>query len=73
MNSQTLHSEDRILREAERREIEARDFYDHLLPYTHVAEVRELLELLKGEEDKHLELIRKMTAKLSLGANPLRL
>ena len=66
MNNLELHTEDQILRDAQRREIEARDFYAHLLTRSHVAEVRELLALLKGEEEKHLDRVEKMLTQLNL-------
>lgn len=66
MNNLDLNTEDQILRDAQRREIEARDFYAHLLTRSHVAEVRELLEMLKGEEAKHLDLVEKLLTQLNL-------
>ena len=53
-----------ILRAAAEKETSARDFYAELAARCHTDFVRELLLRLHNEEEKHLDLIRKMLARL---------
>lgn len=62
---------DQILASALRKEESARDFYAELAVGCHVDFVRELLEKLKNEEEKHVQLIRSMQARLNSGHKPL--
>jgi len=59
-----------ILQAAAEKETRARDFYAELATRCHVDFVRDLLLRLHNEEEKHLDLIRKMLAQLGSGHNP---
>ena len=59
-----LKTRGEILRAAAEKETSARDFYAELAARCHVDFVRELLLRLHNEEEKHLDLIRKMLARL---------
>ena len=54
-----------ILRAAAEKETSARDFYAELAASCHTDFVRELLLRLHNEEEKHLDLIHKMLARLT--------
>ena len=59
-----------ILRAALEKEAAARDFYADLAGRCHVDFVRDLLLRLHNEEEKHLDLVRKMLARLEAGHPP---
>ncbi len=60
-----------ILRTALEKETAARDFYGDLAGRCHVDFVQELLYRLHNEEEKHVDLIRKMLARLGAGRDPV--
>lgn len=53
-----------ILTAALKKEREAYSFYDQLINRSTVAVIRELLELLRDEEHKHVVMIEKKISKL---------
>ena len=59
-----------ILRAALEKETAARDFYAGLARRCHVDFVQELLFRLQNEEEKHMDLIHKMLARLAGGRSP---
>ena len=59
-----------ILQAALDKEQAARDFYAELSHHCHVDFVRDLLLRLHNEEEKHIDLIRKMLARLGSGHFP---
>jgi len=56
-----------ILKEALRRENEARDFYGELAASCHIDFVKELLERLKNEESRHVRWVQDMITRLNAG------
>ncbi|MFB3883599.1 MAG: ferritin family protein [Thermodesulfobacteriota bacterium] len=67
MEKRDLGTPDQILKEALRREKEARDFYGDLAIDCRVDFVKKLLERLKEEESKHVRLVESMITKHNLG------
>ena len=66
MNNYThLKTPVEILQAAAEKETSARDFYAELAARCHTDFVRELLLRLHNEEEKHLDLIHKMLARIS--------
>ncbi|MDD5712823.1 MAG: ferritin family protein [Smithellaceae bacterium] len=61
-----LDTVDRILETALAKEREDYEFYGALLTKLKTTMVRELVEKLQDEEYKHIQMIEKMIAKLSL-------
>jgi rubrerythrin len=55
-----------ILEEALRREKDAYRFYDSLLKDTRVGIVRDVIEQLRQEEQKHIRIIEEKITELSL-------
>lgn len=66
-----IRTVDQILASALRKEEAARDFYAELAIGCNVDFVRDLLEKLRNEEEKHGQLIRSMQARLNSGRKPL--
>ena len=62
-----LKTVDEILRAALAKEEAAFNFYSELLNHTKVDLVRDLVALLKDEEQKHIRLIERKITELSLG------
>jgi rubrerythrin len=60
-----------ILQAALEKEAGARDFYAELAHRCRVDFVKDLLLRLHNEEEKHVDLIRKMLARLGTGHPPL--
>jgi rubrerythrin len=58
---------DQILQKALEREKEARDFYAGLASGCTVDFVRDLLEKLRNEESKHVQMIQHMISRLESG------
>jgi rubrerythrin len=67
MSSQHPTTPEEILRETLRREEEAYHFYGHLAAGCQIVFIKELLERLKDEEYKHVEMIQRLITKLNLG------
>lgn len=65
MDPRQLKTPDQILMAALEKENAARDFYAELADRCHVDFVKELLQHLQNEEEKHAVLIRKMIARLA--------
>lgn len=70
MNPSALKTPGEILTAALEKETAARDFYAELAGRCHVDFVRDLLFRLHNEEEKHMDLIRKMLARLGTGHPP---
>ncbi len=70
MNAAQLKTPAEILGAALEKENAARDFYAGLAAHCHVDFVRDLLQRLQNEEEKHADLIRKMLARLAGGHSP---
>ena len=66
----TTRTVDEILASALRKEEAARDFYAELAIGCNVDFVRELLDKLKNEEEKHRQLIHAMQVRLNNGRKP---
>jgi rubrerythrin len=62
-----LKTVDEILRAALAKEQAAFDFYSELLNHTKIDLVRDLVALLKDEEQKHMRLIERKLTELTLG------
>ncbi len=60
-----------ILNAALAKEVKARAFYSGLAERCQVKIVRELLEKLKDEENKHVKMVEDMMASLRLGRSPV--
>jgi rubrerythrin len=56
-----------ILHAALRKERAAYRFYDEILSTTKVRLLRQLLETLRGEEAKHIDMVQKKIAQMNLG------
>ncbi|NLG35288.1 MAG: hypothetical protein GX548_08030 [Lentisphaerae bacterium] len=67
MNPASLKTPVEILEAAMEKETAARDFYAHLARHCHVDFVRDLLFRLQNEEEKHMDLIRKMLVRVRAG------
>ncbi|MFH0954042.1 MAG: ferritin family protein [Verrucomicrobiota bacterium] len=55
-----------ILQAALRKEKAAYRFYDEMLSATRIPILRDLLETLRGEEAKHMDMIQKRIAAMNL-------
>jgi len=66
-----LSTPDEILNTALARERESRAFYAGLAEHCRIEMVRELLEKLKDEENKHVKMVEDMLADLRLGRSPV--
>jgi rubrerythrin len=62
-----LTTPDQILRAALDREKESRDFYAAIAASCSVDYVKELLEKLENEEEKHMHMIQAMIERLDAG------
>jgi len=66
-----LSTPDEILNAALAKERQARQFYAGLAEQCQIEMVRELLEKLKDEENKHVKMVEDMLMDLRLGRSPL--
>ncbi len=66
-----LSTPDEILNAALAKERQSRAFYAGLAEQCRIEMVRELLEKLKDEENKHIKMIEEMLADLRLGRGPV--
>jgi rubrerythrin len=66
-----LSTPDEILNAALAKERQARQFYAGLAEHCQIEMVRELLEKLKDEENKHVKMVEDMLTNLRLGRSPL--
>lgn len=66
-----LSTPDEILNAALAKELQARAFYSGLAERCQIKLVRELLEKLKDEENKHVKMVEDMMASLRLGRSPV--
>jgi rubrerythrin len=71
MNNSPHPSVDALLSTAMNKEESARDSYKKLAEECPVDFVRELLEKLRDEEEKHIHMIRDMQARLRVGRKPV--
>jgi rubrerythrin len=65
-----LSTPDEILDAALAKECQSRDFYSALAEQCRVDLVRQLIEKLKDEENKHVKMIEAMMTSLRLGRSP---
>jgi rubrerythrin len=70
-NYKRLSTPDEILNVALAKERQSRQLYAGLAEQCRIEMVRELLEKLKDEENKHVKMIEEMLADLRLGRSPL--
>jgi rubrerythrin len=70
MNTTPRPTVDELLNLALQKEETARDFYAKLAQGCQIDFVRELLEQLANEEEKHVHMIRNMQARLHVGKKP---
>ena len=70
-NNRRLNTPDEILNAALAKERQARQFYGGLAEQCQIEMVRELLEKLKDEENKHVKMVEDMLMDLRLGRSPL--
>ena len=66
-----LSTPDEILNAALAKELQSRAFYSGLAEECRIDRVRQLLEKLKDEENKHVKMIEEMLKGLSLGRGPV--
>jgi len=66
-----LSTPDEILNAALVKERQSREFYAGLAEQCRIDMVRELLEKLKDEENKHVKMIEAMLAGMRLGRGPV--
>jgi len=66
-----LSTPDEILKAALAKERQSRAFYAGLADQCRIEMVRELLEKLKDEENKHVKMVEDMLAGLRLGHSPV--
>jgi rubrerythrin len=66
-----LSTPDDILNAALVKERQSRQFYARLAEQCQIEMVKELLEKLKDEENKHVKMVEKMLRNLRLGRSPL--
>lgn len=66
-----LSTPDEILNAALVKERQSRQFYGLLAEQCQIETVKELLEKLKDEENKHVKMVEKMMTDLKLGRSPL--
>jgi rubrerythrin len=70
-DNRRLSTPDEILNAALVKERQSREFYAGLAEQCRIDLVRELLEKLKDEENKHVRMIEDMLADLRLGRSPV--
>jgi rubrerythrin len=70
-NYKRLSTPDEILNVALAKERQSRQLYAGLAEQCRIEMVRELLEKLKDEENKHVKMIEEMLAHLRLGRSPV--
>jgi rubrerythrin len=68
-NASRFSTPDKILKAALSKEKRARDFYADQIGRCRIEMVRELLEKLRNEEQKHVRMVEQMMANLRLGRN----
>jgi rubrerythrin len=66
-----LSTPDEILNAALAKERQSREFYSGLAEQCRIDMVRQLIEKLKDEENKHVRMIEDMLANLRLGHSPV--
>ncbi|HVP78423.1 MAG TPA: ferritin family protein [Thermodesulfobacteriota bacterium] len=66
-----LSTPDEILNAALAKERQSRQFYSGLAEHCAIDAVKQLIEKLKDEENKHVKMIEEMMANLRLGRNPV--
>ena len=66
-----LSTPDEILNAALAKEHRALQFYSELAEQCEIEMVRQLIEKLKDEENKHVKMIEEMIAYLRLGHSPV--
>ena len=66
-----LNTPDEILNVALVKERQSRQFYTGLAEQCQIEMVKELLEKLKDEENKHVKMVEDMLMDLRLGRSPL--
>ncbi len=66
-----LSTPEEILNAALAKELHARAFYAGLAERCQIEIVRELLEKLKDEENKHVKMVEDMMVSLRLGRSPV--
>jgi len=66
-----LSTPDEILNAALAKEHQARQFYSELAEHCEIDMVRQLIEKLKDEENKHVKMIEEIMANLRLGHSPV--
>ena len=66
-----LSTPEEILNAALAKERQSRQFYSGLAEQCAVDTVRQLIEKLKDEENKHVKMIEEMMASLRLGRSPV--
>ena len=66
-----LNTPDEILNAALAKEHQSRQFYAGLVEQCQIDMVKQLLEKLKDEENKHVKMIEEMLANLRLGRGPV--
>lgn len=66
-----LSTPDEILNAALAKERQSREFYSRLAEQCRIDRVRQLIEKLKDEENKHVKMIEEMLADLRLGHSPV--
>ena len=70
-DNRSLSTPDEILNAALVKERQSRAFYAGLAEQCRIEMVKELLERLKDEENKHVKMIEDMLAGLRLGRSPV--
>ena len=70
MDARHLNTPAEILRAAREKEPAARDYYAKLANRCTIGFVQELLFRLQNEEEKHMDLIRKLLTRLADGPSP---
>ena len=70
-NKRRLNTPDEILNAALAKEQQARQFYAGLADQCQISMVKQLIEKLKDEENKHVKMIEEMLANLRLGHDPV--
>jgi rubrerythrin len=66
-----LSTPDEILNAALAKEHQSRQFYTRLAEQCQIDMVKQLIERLKDEENKHVKMIEEMMANLRLGHTPV--
>ena len=66
-----LSSPDEILNAALAKEHQSRQFYAGLAEQCQIDMVKQLIEKLKNEEEKHVKMVEEMLANLRLGRGPV--